>query len=75
MACIDSLRLLLVAEIPTDLESIEATLRAIVERLDELVPGTPVHTIVHARINDLLTARDLALEEQARRARSNPGAG
>jgi hypothetical protein len=69
VARIDTLRLLLSAEIPSDLPTIEASMRAITERLGEIETGTPVHTIAHARLNDLLTAR-----EQAAR-RPTPGGG
>ena len=54
-----ALELLLTRRIPEDVPSIEATLRAITSRLDA-VGGTVEYDQVHARLDDLLTARDRA---------------
>ena len=54
-----ALVLLLTRRIPTDVGSIEATLRAITARLDA-VAGTAEYDQVHQRLDDLLTARDRA---------------
>lgn len=70
VARVDTLRLLLAAEIPDDLASIEAVLTAITARID--VAGT-AHTnydAAHAKIDALLAARDRLLEQQ-----QDPGAG
>jgi hypothetical protein len=75
VARIDSLRLLLAAEIPSDLVSIEAALRAIVERLDELAPGSPAYTAAHRRIDSLLTARDMQRDVDRVTRHGDPGGG
>jgi len=54
-----ALELLLTRRIPSDVGSIEATLRAITARLDA-VAGTAEYDQVHQRLDELLTARDRA---------------
>ena len=59
----DTLRLLLIAEIPSDLETIEASALAIAARLDVLDRDSPDYERVHTRLNDLLSARERALAD------------
>lgn len=59
-----ALELLLSRRIPEDVPSIEATLRAITSRLDAAV-GTEEYDQAHRRIDELLTARDLASARDA----------
>jgi hypothetical protein len=54
-----ALALLLTRRIPDDIGSIEATLRAITSRLDAAV-GTEEYAEAHHRLDELLTARELA---------------
>ena len=63
MTTLDTLRLLIAAEIPTDLDTIEASMREITARLLDLGHDDPTYTAGHARIDQLLTARGHALNE------------
>jgi hypothetical protein len=54
-----ALTLLLTRQIPEDVASIEATLRAIASRLDAAV-GEGEYAEAHHRLDELLTARDAA---------------
>jgi hypothetical protein len=54
-----ALELLLSRRIPEDVQSIEATLRAITSRLDAAI-GSEEYEQAHQRIDELLTARDRA---------------
>ena len=55
----EALLLLLARRIPDDVGSIEATLRAINSRLDAAI-GDEEYEQAHHRIDELLTARDVA---------------
>jgi tetrahydromethanopterin S-methyltransferase subunit G len=61
-----ALQLLITRRIPEDLAAIEATLRAISSRMDA-IEDEPEYEQVHQRLDELLVARDAALEraEQA----------
>ena len=54
-----ALELLLTRRIPEDVPAIEATLRAITSRLDAAI-GAEEYELAHHRIDELLTARDVA---------------
>ncbi len=54
-----ALELLITRRIPGDVASIEATLRAIAGRIDA-ARGDDEYAQVHHRLDELLTARDLA---------------
>jgi hypothetical protein len=58
VAHIDTLRLLLMAEVPNELDAIEMVMRAITQRIGELEPGTDVYEAAHARLDTLLAARE-----------------
>lgn len=75
MARIDSLRLLLAAQPPDDIEAVEVLLRAITERIDELQPGSPAHQHAHRRIDELLTIRDQLIADQQRDNDTDLGGG
>lgn len=62
MTRLDSLRLLLIAEIPRDLPTIEASLTEMTRRIDELDPEHPMYAAVHHRLDELLAARERALD-------------
>jgi hypothetical protein len=55
------LELLIRRDIPRDLASIEATIRAINSRVDA-ADGTAEYDEIHHRLDELLTARERALE-------------
>jgi hypothetical protein len=55
------LELLITRDIPRDLGSIEATIRAINSRVDA-AEGAVEYDELHHRLDDLLTARERALE-------------
>ena len=63
MARIDTLRLLVHAEMPRTLEGVELSLRAITSRIDCVQPDTPDHDTVHRRIDALLTLRESMLDD------------
>jgi hypothetical protein len=65
MARSDSLLLLLLAQCH-DLPSVEATLRAITQRLDVLPVGGPEYVAAHRRIDELLIQREQLVASQAR---------
>lgn len=54
-----ALELLLARQIPADVASIEATLRAITSRVDAAI-GDEEYDHAHRRIDELLTARERA---------------
>jgi hypothetical protein len=58
---------LLAAHTPPNVGAIEAALRAITARID-VVAGTAEYDAVHARLDELLTARDRGREDAARAA-------
>lgn len=60
MTMAHTLRLLLVAELPTnpDLATIEMSMRAIACRLTATEPGSDLHTAAHERLDQLLDLRD-----------------
>lgn len=60
-----SLALLLIAQPAPDLESVEATLRAITERIDVLEPGSEDYAAAHARIDELLNVRAQLVSDRA----------
>jgi hypothetical protein len=68
MARSDTLTLLLVAQC-ADLPSVEATLRAITERIDVLEVDGPEYVAAHRRIDELLRQREQLVDEQARESR------
>jgi hypothetical protein len=61
MSRLDTLRILIRAEIPTDLEAIEVTATEIARRLDDLDQGHALYWLAHKRLDDLLAAREHAL--------------
>lgn len=66
MARIDTLRLLLAADLPTDVEAVELAMREITARIDEIQRGTDDHLLVHRKLDQLLAQRDrLAAEAHA----------
>lgn len=60
-----TLSLLLAAELPDNLPTVEASLREITARIDELEPESPMYERTHARLNDLLTLRERLLPDAA----------
>lgn len=56
-----SLQLLLVAETPTDLPTIEMSMREIASRLEHIDHDTPLYRRAHQQLNTLLDARDRAI--------------
>lgn len=63
MTRFDTLRLLLAAEIPTDLETIEASLSAMSARIDTVAQDHELYAAAHRRLDELLAARDHALHD------------
>jgi hypothetical protein len=61
MSRLDTLRLLVMAEIPTDLETIEASATEIARRLDDLDQNHALYWLAHRRLDELLAARDRAI--------------
>ena len=58
MTRLDSLRVLLAAELPRDVRGVEVLLRAIAARIDELEPGSDAYAAVHRYLDRLLAHRD-----------------
>lgn len=66
MSRYDTLRLLVLAEMPTGRETIEASATEIARRLDDLDQTHALYWLAHQRLDDLLAAREQIITSTTR---------